>query len=353
VLVKNYAHLQELMALNEPNTEIETIYVIMTLEGAHNLHASRPAQLSSVLTNTDKMKSWDHKPFFITFAHHFYNEFCGHAESFTDVIQDWLTNQEPFMNTGINAMGWEVLKKLIDNTDGKRIHIDIKHMSALSRKQYIEFLKQEHAEEYSQKQLPLIVSHGSCNGLHSMDNPNHTPGLESTATKMYSGEINFYDNEILELARSGGIFGLQLDERRIGSKQYINEVHLTFASRTKRMHSNSKLVWNNIQHIVQLLDQNDLFAWDCIAMGTDKRWYHRSNQFILDGRRNGRPWSNTLNDMRIISLQTLTRCSKMNSIESQRLKWWIGYSIVIRWSFSGNILNDLIFIYALNKYNNA
>jgi microsomal dipeptidase-like Zn-dependent dipeptidase len=35
------------------------------------------------------------------------------------------------------------------------------------------------------------------------------------------------------------------------------------------MHSNSKLVWNNIQHIVQLLDQNDLFAWDCIAMGTD------------------------------------------------------------------------------------
>ncbi|MEP7322185.1 MAG: peptidase M19 [Saprospiraceae bacterium] len=269
VLVKNYVHLQELIALNEPNTEVETIYVIMTLEGAHNLHATRPAELASVLSNADDMKCWEHKPFFITFAHHFYNDFCGHAESFTDVIQDWLTNQEPFMNTGINAMGWEVLKKLIDNTDGTRIHIDIKHMSALSRKQYIEFLKRDHSEEYSQKQLPLIVSHGSCNGLNSMDNPNHTPGLESTATKMYNGEINFYDNEILELARSGGIFGLQLDERRIGSKQYVNEVHLTFASKTKRMHSNSKLIWNNIQHIVQLLDQHDLFAWDCIAMGTD------------------------------------------------------------------------------------
>lgn len=269
VLVKNYAHLQELIAMNEPNERVETIYVIITLEGAHNLHSTRPAELSSVLANIDTMKKWDHKPFFITFGHHFYNDFCGHAESFTDIIQDWLTNQEPFMNTGMNEMGWEVLKRLMDNTNGNRIHIDIKHMSTLTRKQYIEFLKRDHAEEYSQKQLPIIVSHGACNGKASMDHPNHTPGLESTGSKMYDGDINFYDDEILEVAKSGGIFGIQLDERRAGSKQYVNEVHLTFASKTKRMHSNSKLVWNNIQHIVQLLDQNDLFAWDCIAMGTD------------------------------------------------------------------------------------
>lgn len=63
------------MNTNEPNTGIETIYVIITLEGAHNLHSTRPAQLASVLQNIDQLKSWDHKPFFITFAHHFYNDF--------------------------------------------------------------------------------------------------------------------------------------------------------------------------------------------------------------------------------------------------------------------------------------
>lgn len=269
VLVKNYAHLQELMNTNEPNTGIETIYVIITLEGAHNLHSTRPAQLASVLQNIDQLKSWDHKPFFITFAHHFYNDFCGHAESLADWIQDWFTNQEPFMNTGINPMGWSVMEKLMDDTDGGRIHIDIKHMSPLSRKQYIDFLKNECTEEYELKKLPLIVSHGACNGLASMDHPVYTPGLEGTASRMYAGDINFYDNEIVELAKSGGIFGLQLDERRIGSKQYIGQVHINSGSKTKRMHSNSKLVWNNIQHIVQLLDQHDLYAWDSIAIGSD------------------------------------------------------------------------------------
>jgi microsomal dipeptidase-like Zn-dependent dipeptidase len=29
------------------------------------------------------------------------------------------------------------------------------------------------------------------------------------------------------------------------------------------------MVWNNIQHIAQLLDSNDLFAWDCITIGSD------------------------------------------------------------------------------------
>ena len=86
---------------------------------------------------------------------------------------------------------------------------------------------------------------------------------------MYPGDINFYDEEIIEVAKSGGILGLQLDERRIGSKAYIKECHVTTLSNKVAMHSNAKLFWNNVQHIVQLLDKNNLFAWDCIALGSD------------------------------------------------------------------------------------
>ncbi|MBK6817610.1 MAG: hypothetical protein IPG82_19675 [Saprospiraceae bacterium] len=40
------------------------------------------------------------------------------------------------------------------------------------------------------------------------------------------GDDNFYDNEIVELAKSRGIFGLQLDEKSIGSNNtYRSSAH--------------------------------------------------------------------------------------------------------------------------------
>lgn len=271
VLVKNFTQLEQEMAVSEQETRVETVYVIFSIEGLHDLNSAShlPPDETRILENLQKMKNWEFKPFFVTFAHHFYNELCGHAESLSDFIQDLFTNQEPGMNTGFTDLGWKVAKALLDETNGGRIYIDIKHMSYLSRKQYINFLKTEHAEEYAMKKIPLIWSHGACNGKVSEANPNHTPGLELTASRMYDGDINFYDEEIIEIARSGGIVGIQLDERRIASKRYKQSLRLVFASPSKRKHSNSKMVWNNIQHIVQLLDQNDLFAWDCITIGSD------------------------------------------------------------------------------------
>ena len=270
VLVKNYAHLTQLMNTEPAETDVEVIYVIITIEGMHDLNAGNglPPNETEVMRNLARMKAWDYKPFFVTFAHHFYNELCGHAESLSDVLQDFLTRQEPGMNTGFTPLGFKVLKGLLNEDDG-RIYIDIKHMSALARQQYIHFLKTEHADAYQRKELPVIISHGACNGKMSAANPNPTPGLELTASRMYDKDINFYDEELIEVKRSGGIIGLQLDERRIASRQYKQSLRKVFASANRRMHSNSKMLWNNIQHIVQLLDKHDLFAWDCIGIGSD------------------------------------------------------------------------------------
>ncbi|MFT3907966.1 MAG: membrane dipeptidase [Ferruginibacter sp.] len=271
VLVKNFNQLEQLVEAGNNQPDVEVLYVIMTVEGMHSLNAGtgNPPNEAEVLANLAKLKAWEHCPFFVTFAHHFYNELCGHAESLSGFVQDLLTEQEPGMNTGFTALGWKVLKGLIDDTNGKRIHIDIKHMSTASRKEYIGFLKTNFPDAYKRKEFPLIMSHGACNGKISAENPNPTPGLETTASRMFDGDINFYDEEIIEMARSGGIIGLQLDEKRIASKQYKKSLRLLFASKSKRMHSNSKMLWNNIQHIVQLLDQNDIFAWDYIAIGSD------------------------------------------------------------------------------------
>ena len=269
VLVKNFQHLESLML--SADDKIETVFVIITIEGMHVLNTGLDgvADETTVLANVDKLKNWEHRPFFVTFAHHFYNELCGHAETLVGFPQDLLTRQEHGMTYGFQDLGWKVMKRLLDNSDGKRIHVDIKHMNYRSRQEYFSWLKANHAEEYQRKEIPIIVSHGACNGKISFSNPSPTPGLEMTASRMYDAEINFYDEEIIEIARSGGIIGLQLDERRIASKQFKRSLRLELASSTRRKHSNSKMVWNNIEHIVCLLDKHDMFAWDCIAIGSD------------------------------------------------------------------------------------
>jgi microsomal dipeptidase-like Zn-dependent dipeptidase len=35
------------------------------------------------------------------------------------------------------------------------------------------------------------------------------------------------------------------------------------------MHYRSALLWNQIQHILEILDKEGLFAWDCMAIGSD------------------------------------------------------------------------------------
>lgn len=276
IIVKNYTDLENRIAEAELDKTVQTIFVIITFEGAHHFFNSydhiNPDNLtaheSEVLANIQKVKSWLHKPFFVTLGHHFYNGLCGHAESLKDFVQDVLTHQEFMMDTAFNALGWKVVQSLLDNTNGKRIYIDIKHMSYRSRIEYYRFLKTNFPVEYAAKELPIIISHGACNGLSSKENPVYHPGLETTAKNMYAADINFYDVELIELAKSGGIIGLQLDERRIGSKSFIKSLKKGDNTNEKRHHG-SKLLWNNIQHIVQLLDSHNMFAWDCVALGSD------------------------------------------------------------------------------------
>ena len=135
-------------------------------------------------------------------------------------------------------------------------------MSALARKEYFSLL----ATEFVDEAIPIIVSHGAANGLRSMDEP-VADGLE-TANKLLAEDINIYDNEILMVAQTKGIFGFQLDERRIASESTLKNVkHSVFVNKIR--HYRSELLWNQVQHIAELLDRHNLFAWDCMAIGSD------------------------------------------------------------------------------------
>ncbi|NNE02643.1 MAG: peptidase M19 [Eudoraea sp.] len=264
-LVANYTEIEQIR-LEEKNgsTNIKTICVVLSIEGLHVLNTNLQAAPNEIdfLNNLGAIKQWKYRPFFITIAHHFWNHICGHAESLTGIITKY-ADQSEGLNQGFTTLGKKVLERLLDNTNGTRILPDIKHMSPVARNEYYALLDGNNTDD---KDIPLIISHGACNGLVSFADP--VPSHTTTAKKLNPVAINFYDDEIIRLAKSGGIIGLQLDERRIANKSTLKKTkHSLF--RNKIMHYRSELLWNQLQHIAELLDANDLFAWDCMAIGSD------------------------------------------------------------------------------------
>lgn len=279
----NFSELQQNIASNEePDTGSKNrpliVSIVCAVEGLHILNCGleKPCKPAEVKKNAAALKKMANKPWFVTFAHHFYNELCGHARSLRKEIGK-LTNQENGINSGFTDLGLEVLDILLDNTNHDRIFIDIKHMSPLARKKYLELL----STKYKAEPIPIIISHGVSNGLPDMNAAiSKYPELGNTFINpqedVRGGDgkfkdhnvINFYDEEILAMARSGGIIGIQLDERRLANDETIKRVkHSLF--RNKIMHYRSELVWRQIQYIAELLDDNNLYAWGNMAIGSD------------------------------------------------------------------------------------
>jgi hypothetical protein len=261
-LVRNYKEIEKIRA-EESSSKIQTIAVIITIEGLHVLNTglrTAPNE-QEVLENIIIIKNWQFRPFFITIAHHFWNHLCGHAPSLSGIITKY-ADQSEGLDTGFTSLGRKVLERMLDNTIKNRILPDIKHMSPIARIEYYELLDSDDAY----KNIPIIISHGACNGLTSISNP--VPTHTATAKLLNPVSINFYDDELIRLAKSGGIIGLQLDERRLTNKATLKKTKHSI-KRHKIMHYRSELLWNQLRHIATVLDSNGLFAWDCMAIGSD------------------------------------------------------------------------------------
>ena len=98
----------------------------------------------------------------MSLAHHFWNGLCGHAESFSGIVKKKVDQTEG-LNVGITFLGRKIIAQLLATNNGKRILIDIKHMSVTSRQDYYRILENHEAF----KEVPLIVSHGAANGMQS------------------------------------------------------------------------------------------------------------------------------------------------------------------------------------------
>lgn len=241
----------------------DEIGVIFTIEGAHVFNTGledygRKVDKDEVIGNIKKVKNWEFPPFFIGLAHNFNNDLCGHARSLQRLGN--LVNQEKNLGIGLTDLGREVLRELLSNKNGRRILIDLKHMSLNSRLDYYRFLE----EEYPNESIPLIISHGALVGRTFQNKE----GSALIVNIFNQTELNFYDEEIIKLVRSGGLFAFQMD---LNIHVDIGKVKGLFSEKSmdKNLKTSASLIWNQMQHFAEVCDRNGFFAWGNICLGTD------------------------------------------------------------------------------------
>ncbi len=297
-IVKNFNELKSLLNLDDelnPGPACsDTIAVVLTIEGGNALGVGQKntLQLSNddlkakLTINIDKLKklappggeegSW--APLFISLCHHFWNQLGGHAVSLWKIIRKAM-DQTNGINSEITDPGKMAIDQLLDNSGGRRrILIDTSHMSIKVRRWYYDYL------EGRGDNIPVIVSHTGLNGFKTMAEAemHGTPDkIHDIADEKYenSNEFNPWDvfitdEEILKIHKSGGLIGLNLDERIMMGKKTLDKTKkdARFKSAEKK-----RIIWikpliNEILHIARYLSENIADQdkiWDNICIGSD------------------------------------------------------------------------------------
>jgi len=224
----NSRALNEVVIVNNMDTDYnannDKIHLILAVEGGHNFYDEKQIVVDpkKVLNNLRFFKDPSNpRILYVTLTHLSQSDYCTHAFGMK------LINHHVFypQKKGITALGKKFIREALSTTDGRRVLIDIKHMSLLSRKQFYKIRNDEFPD------APIMASHMGVNGVSNMKKPvkkvkenpsnncvevfyHRNPGVMDTYFNPWS--INLYDEDIEEIAKSRGLIGMSLDQRILG-----------------------------------------------------------------------------------------------------------------------------------------
>jgi len=268
-LVSSYAEMHKVIQ-KDPGC----LAVIPSIEGGHAFGCGMPEYIDMPLEKLKKnltknittVKQWKYPPFYTTLAHHFWNQLCGHCRSFKHPV-NIVYNQSPGINRGITKLGWHVIRELLTEKNGKRILIDVKHMSMMARRAYYRFITDCNYINQEDK-IPIICSHAGISSykimLNAVKKPDNNKKMQNSYLNNWS--INLTDEEIKIIHASGGLIGIMLDKFILGSLNTLNKIK-AIVDPTHQREAYAKLILDNIFAIIKAVD--DKTAWDIIVMGTD------------------------------------------------------------------------------------
>ncbi len=313
-IIRDFQHLKQVLQLDsnyKPQTTRRVLCVVFTIEGGHALGCGQSNTVSdqhdeqmvndtqsadyqqlkaTILRNIDTVKKWGpgsngaYCPLFLTLTHHFWNQLCGHSMSFANIMHTvFMQNQG--MEAGITQLGIEAIKALLSRQNGRRILIDVKHMSVTGRRWYYNYLHS--VKDTTGEIIPIIASHVGVNGIPSI----YTASISTDHSGMdnaYNASgwfnnwgINVFDDEILEIFDSRGLIGLNFDQRILSGYKLLANLEQkskNIPDSLKPVSLLYKSIWAepilaNFIHIVQTVFNSNRpdksYVWEMIAIGSD------------------------------------------------------------------------------------
>lgn len=202
---------------------------ILAIEGSHALDEHN----STMVENLKDLKSKPYRFLYLTLTHMTQSPVCSHAYGVKMIKKN---DEFKPQGNGLTDMGKELIDTAYDESiGGYRMFIDIKHMSLGTRFDFYEYRADKGYDN-----IPILATHMGCTGISY--NPqsiqaqikrkvNRDRGFVEVKYKRPEGiskrgrfktrfnpwSINLYDEEIPVILDSGGLIGINLDKRILGS----------------------------------------------------------------------------------------------------------------------------------------
>jgi microsomal dipeptidase-like Zn-dependent dipeptidase len=303
-VVANGAEIDAVLAKNKADDSQYTIAVVLSVEGGHSLgcgHVNFDGKKNkynvdeaTLLARVDGMKglaskeaTWKISPLWITLAHAFGNDHFGNAQALVKMFRKPFKHSEEYgevsvdgmLNKGINATGKKIIERLLnlDQVKGKRILIDIKHLSTQSRRDYYDIID-AHNKANPTDLIPVIMSHAAVNGSADLSrenyNPNDSEDLYDKSDTFNPWSINLFNDEVIKIHETKGMMGLIFDQRVLSSKAKIKTAKKAKGKKDENDDAWCQLIADQIEHVVKLVfahpdTKNKAQIWDCISIGSD------------------------------------------------------------------------------------
>ncbi len=268
-IASNYVDLEHSL-----KTNASAVNVVITIEGAHVFGCGTVLtdkiplnEHKEILKNNIQIvKNWKYPPFFMTFAHHFWNQLCGHSTTFP--IETKITcNQNKGLNKGFTELGEFVLEELLSTKNGKRILIDTRHMSVNARIHYINYVA-KHNTKYPNDKIPLITSHSAVNGFEKFQDSIQKKDNKTKikTTPFYAWSLNVSAEEAIAIHDSEGVAGIILDKGRHSGINLLKSIE-KIQNKEEKKQQFLKLILDNIFFIIEAVNKKT--AWNVPTLGTD------------------------------------------------------------------------------------
>jgi len=282
----NFSLIRDEEDMEEVGKDPNKVGMVLTVEGGHALGHSiyiddnitdLDEYRKFVLQNVDRLKGvlplsdilddyLDVPILWLSICKTFDNGLGGHANSLTKAEQSVYYKAKK-INPRPTKLGIEVIERLISKDEGRRILIDIKHMSLDFRTRYYKTVERS---EILGDAIPVVCSHTGISGMSKRN------GFYRRKKDDDSKNNNHYLNhwrqnlckeDIEKIHRSRGLIGITLDKTVLGGQLALTEIDNTLPNTLQKREACIKLLMANILTIVKTIDNPS--AWDVICIGSD------------------------------------------------------------------------------------